>query len=163
MIRYLFILSVLIITSCSTDASGSGRSEKSQKRLRELEWLIGRWENHSNKGNLSEIWERENDSVLIGVSYYVIGRDTVFREKIRLEATEGKVYYKPEVDGQNEGKPVTFTLSRTNDMKWVFENPEHDFPQIITYSHQNDSLVAVISGVQNGQSRSEVFAMKRVR
>lgn len=137
------------------------KTKKNAKQLVELEWLIGRWENRSGDGILSEIWERENDSVFSGVSFYVIGPDTVFQEKIRLESMEGKVYYKPEVDGQNEGKQVIFTRTFNDKMKWVFENPKHDFPQMITYTHSNDSLIAVISGMRNGKPGSEVFAMKR--
>lgn len=159
----LFILILLMGASCAPEVSEHEVTEKNAKQLVELEWMIGRWENHSGEGILSEMWERENDSVFSGVSFYVIGSDTVFQEKIRLESTEGEVYYKPQVDGQNEGKQVVFTQTFNDKMKWVFENPKHDFPQKITYTHRNDSLIAVISGIRNGKPGSEVFAMKRMK
>ena len=46
----------------------------------------------------------------------------------------------------------------------VFENPQHDFPQIISYTKINaDSLVAEISGSKNGQELKQTFPMKRVK
>lgn len=65
---------------------------------------------------------------------------------------------------------ITFcawTIKRPDDIKkaeWlVFENPMHDFPQIISYTKITcDSLVAQISGEKNGQERKQAFPMKRV-
>ena len=44
----------------------------------------------------------------------------------------------------------------------MFENPGHDFPKKISYTKiTNDSLVAEISGQQQGKPASEKFAMKK--
>lgn len=54
---------------------------KKYETIENSNWLIGRWENNSVEGNLSEFWTMANDSTLLGESYFVIGKDTVFGEK----------------------------------------------------------------------------------
>ena len=42
------------------------KSNKGKKTniLNEIDWLIGTWENNSDKGNLLEIWKKENDTAV---------------------------------------------------------------------------------------------------
>jgi hypothetical protein len=59
---------------------------------------------------------------------------------------------------------VRFILKASSDQKLVFENQQHDFPNIISYTKINaDSLVAEISGVKNGQKQKQTFPMKRLK
>ena len=79
-----------------------------------------------------------------------------------IEERNGEVYYVPTVKTQNAGKAVEFKMTYSTDKEWVFENPQHDFPQKITYTMiTGDSLVAEISGTIEGQLRSEKFPMKK--
>ena len=44
-----------------------------------------------------------------------------------------------------------------------FENLQHDFPQKISYQNiQNDSLIALVSGIQNGVAKKYEIPMRRV-
>lgn len=80
-----------------------------------------------------------------------------------IQEKEGLVYI-PTVKDQNVGLPIRFALASISNSQLVFENKEHDFPQMITYTQINsDSLVAEISGVENGKERKESFPMKRVK
>ncbi|MDI1255101.1 MAG: DUF6265 family protein [Flavobacterium sp.] len=135
------------------------------KKFSEIEktfWLIGDWENISNEGTLLESWEKKNDSTLIGTSFFIQNKDTVFAEQIALEEREKELFYIPTVSDQNNGKPVAFKMTSATEKQVVFENPSHDFPQKITYNLiKKDSLVAEISGFQGGKMHSEVFKMKK--
>ncbi len=125
-------------------------------------WLIGTWENKSQNGELTERWEKQNDSVYNGESFFIKGKDTIHSEQIVLSETDGKVKYSPKVKGQNDDKPVDFTMTTVTDKQLVFENQSHDFPQKITYTKiTNDSLVAEISGNHQGRPMSEKYPMKR--
>jgi hypothetical protein len=148
------------LTACGTPAEKEpAREKKTYDELKKAEWFLGRWENNSEEGNLSEIWTRESDSSFIAETYFEIGSDTVFREKVRLEEVDGKLVYRASVSDQNAGKQVSFGITHSSANKLVFENPKHDYPKKITYTMRNDSLVAVISG----GSKQEVFAMGRVK
>ena len=135
---------------------------KAYTQLEKAEWLIGSWGNASPEGNLTENWDKTNDSVYAGHTYFVIGKDTVFTESIRLEEANGKLAYVTAVSDQNDGKAIRFEMTSASDNQLVFENPKHDFPQKITYNKiTNDSLVAEISGMKEGKPSTEQFAMKK--
>ncbi|MGK6352442.1 DUF6265 family protein [Parapedobacter sp. DT-150] len=132
--------------------------------IKKAEWLIGTWENKTPKGSLYESWSQSNDSGFIGKSYFLNDKDTAMFETIQLVEKEQKLYYIVSVANQNDGLPVSFASTTITDNVLVFENPQHDFPQVITYTKINsDSLVAEISGIRNGQERKQTFPMKRIR
>jgi hypothetical protein len=141
----------------------SGKAEtKKYAELAKAEWLIGRWENNSPNGNLSETWKKENDSVFTGASYFIKGKDTLHFETIALSQKGTELTYNPTVQGQNNDKPVAFKMTSATNKELVFENPAHDFPQKIVYNKITaDSLVAQISGMQQGKPASENYPMKK--
>lgn len=157
-----FCYYVILIASCNQ--ATKKEATQSFKLLEKTNWLIGGWENVSNEGVLSEEWEKENDSIYVGESHFVIGKDTVFSEKISLVQEGNQLFYIPTVNDQNEGLPVRFILTSSTDKQLVFENQKHDFPQKIKYSLiTTDSLVAEISGKHEGEMKKETFPMKRVK
>ncbi|HET6559637.1 MAG TPA: DUF6265 family protein [Prolixibacteraceae bacterium] len=134
-------------------------SEKYQM-IETAQWLIGNWQNQSAKGLLTETWRKLDDSTMVGQSYFIAGADTLFLENIRLEQRKDILTYIPIVRDQNNGQAVYFTLTRSTDSVLVFENPEHDFPQKITYSIMaNDSLIAEVSAVVDGKVKSQSFRL----
>ena len=153
----------LLIVLCITSAHSIFGQQKNQP-ITHAKWLIGSWKNQSAKTVDIETWKKLNDSTFIGRSYSLTGGDTVSSEHIRMEQHKGKLYYIPTVKNQNGGKAVTFMLTSSNNKHVVFENPEHDFPQKITYTQiTNDSLVAEISGTKKGWQKAIQFPMKRVK
>ncbi|HLN95969.1 MAG TPA: DUF6265 family protein [Flavobacterium sp.] len=140
-------------------------SQKASSFLNAASWLEGRWENRSKEGVLSEIWQRKNDSLYQGASYFVVENDTVFAENVDLvQKADGQLYYVVSVAGKNGEKPVSFKRTSGTETTMVFENPAHDYPTRITYERrEGDSLVATISGQKDGKPTSEVFRMKKVK
>lgn len=127
-------------------------------------WLVGDWQKQSEKGILTEAWRKLDDSTLVGRSYLISEADTLLLESIRLEQRKGKLYYIPTVSDQNRGQPVVFAQTSLTDSVVVFENPKHDFPQIITYSLLvNDSLSAEIAAVVDGNLKARTFRMGKVK
>jgi hypothetical protein len=139
--------------------------------ITKAEWLIGTWENpptgqpgKTPRGSIYETWSKTNDNEFSGMSYIIKEKDTVVFENIRLVQEQSGLFYIPTVKNQNDGLPVRFATKTISEVQMVFENPEHDFPQIISYTKINtDSLVAEISGVKNGQERKQTFPMRRVK
>jgi hypothetical protein len=150
------LLLSVILMSCN------GSKPTQTRQLEKAEWLVGEWENKSPFGNLSESWQKQNDSLFNGQSFFIKGKDTIHSEAIVLSELKGVVTYSPQVKGQNDDKPVDFKMTSATDKQLVFENPTHDFPQKITYTKiTNDSLVAEISGKQQGKPASEQFGMTK--
>ncbi|TND09272.1 MAG: hypothetical protein FD123_1359, partial [Bacteroidetes bacterium] len=156
------ILSPVIFCSCSSGTPVETKAETGTvpdySKLKELNWLIGKWENNSSEGYAAETWEQQNDSTLEGASYFVAGGDTVSSEKLSLVQTAGDLFYIPVVKDQNNGQPVKFKMTSQSGNQLVFENPSHDFPKKITYNRiTNDSIVAEISGMVEGKLQAQQF------
>jgi hypothetical protein len=150
----LILIIVLTFTSCL--------KSKEASKIVVADWLLGKWENNSADGNLSESWTKVNDSIYDGESYFIKGKDTLHFEKIQMKQKGEDLFYIATVKGQNNDKPVTFKHNDTIEKQLVFENPKHDFPQKIVYSQiTKDSIVIQISGIQQGKPSSERFSMKK--
>jgi hypothetical protein len=153
-----FILLLLAMVSCKD--SDSNKNEK----IKAASWLLGNWENKSADGNLTENWEKVNDSTFQAQSYYIKEKDTLHFESITLQQKGENLTYTATVKGQNNDKPVTFKLKTATDKQLAFENLKHDYPQKISYTQITpDSLVAKISGIQQGKPSSEQFSMKKIK
>ena len=152
------ILLLLVLISCDK------KTTTETKKIHQLDWLVGSWENNSDKGNLSENWKKVNDSTFNGQTYFIKGTDTLHNETFLVNQTEDDVFYIPTVKGQNNDKPVTFKLTQSTEKQFTFENPTHDYPTKIVYNKITaDSMVAEISGVVDGVFSSEKYPMKKAK
>lgn len=127
------------------------------------QWLLGKWENQTQRGKMIEEWSKVNDSTYSGKSYMITTTDSISLESVVLKKEGNDIFYIPTVKGQNNDQPVKFKLTSSSANQLVFENPTHDFPQKITYTLENEnSLMAEISGIINGQQRARKFPMKKL-
>lgn len=158
-------IGLILVFSCGTAAFKNIAAGTEQSSLiKNAGWLIGEWENKTARRTSYESWSVKNDSVYSGKSYFLKEKDTVIMENISLEQHGKDLFYIPLVNGQNNNEPVSFKMVSVSSTQLVFENPAHDFPQMISYTQvTKDSLVAEISGVINGQERSKKFPMRRVK
>jgi hypothetical protein len=157
LIVFICSASLLMFISCQN------KSEKKFDKLEKMNWLLGNWENEMPEGVLTETWTKENDSTFSGTTYFIINKkDTVHSETIILKQLNDELVYRPTVKGQNNDEPVDFKLSYESENSFSFENPKHDYPQKIVYKKVNEtSLVASISGIQQGKQSSESYPMKK--
>ena len=152
------ILLLLAIVSCK-------KSDANEKdKIKAANWLLGNWENKTADGTLTEYWKKVNDSTFQATSYYIKAKDTLHFESITLQQKGEELTYNAAVKGQNDDKAVAFKLTTETEKQLVFENPKHDYPQKIIYTLITpDSLVAKISGIQQGKPSSEQFSMKKIK
>jgi len=132
--------------------------------INDMKWLVGRWENVSLEARYFETWKEVNETTMYGESGSITGTDTVIDETISLEQRGNDLLYIPTVKNQNDGQPVSFKLAAIAGNSFVFENPEHDFPQKITYMQKPSGiLLAKISGKMNGKPHTAFFPMNKVQ
>ncbi|MEE1943786.1 DUF6265 family protein [Pedobacter sp. KR3-3] len=130
--------------------------------LDKTKWLIGTWEQKTARGSVFETWTKASPKEFHGKSYVLKEKDTLVFENIKLVQQTDGLFYIPTVKNQNGGKPVSFKAKTVSASEMVFENPEHDFPQQISYKQINkDSLVAEISGTVKGKFKAQKFQMRR--
>ncbi|MBL7917668.1 MAG: hypothetical protein JNM96_04675 [Bacteroidia bacterium] len=124
-------------------------------------WLVGNWESKTNEGKVYESWKLLADNKLEGVGGEVFKKDTVFKENITL-TTMGKYWvYVPIVGNQN---PILFTLVKSENNLFVFENKEHDFPNKIVYEYIDEKTIkTTVEGNMKGKVISESNLMSKVK
>jgi hypothetical protein len=154
---------VIVIVVCVLFLSCQPSSDKKFEQLEKMNWLVGQWENKMPEGILTETWTKTNDSTFSGTSYFIINKnDTVHSETILLIQLKNELIYSPTVKGQNDDKSVDFILTSDVENSFVFENPKHDYPKKIVYKKvAENSLVATISGIQQGKQTTESYPMKK--
>ena len=110
--------------------------------LDDLSWMAGHWGATIDGVEMEEVWLAPKSGVMLGMHRDTNGAKTSF-EFIRIaETAEGIVYF-----AQPSGKPATpFKLRQVTANRAVFENPQHDFPQLITYTLTEGRLCARVEG-----------------
>jgi len=107
----------------------------------DLHPFVGCWENEN--GLEREAWTEDPSGWLVG---YAASRDAdgnvTFFEHMRIEvAGEGEVLV---VTGQDNSE-TRFARNMGDDKsEYRFENPAHDYPQVIVYKRNRDALNAYI-------------------
>ena len=150
----LFLITILIFASC-------GKS-KDVSKIVGADWLLGKWENKSEDGNLLEIWKKANDSLFIGESYFIKENDTLHSEKIELQQKGENLVYVSTIKGQNNDKPIDFKHNIEIEKELVFENPKNDYPRKIVYKPiAKDRIFIEVSGIQHDKPSSIQYSMKK--
>jgi len=154
------LISIGICIICFTLACKESMKHSNKREFNTMDWILGTWVGNSEQGTVTEKWVKINDTLFAGQSFTIHGSDTLSCETISLQIGDTAILYIPLVKGQNDNKPIVFKLSYSDNTRMVFENPEHDFPQIISYQLKTeDTLVATISGMQVGIMQSFSISM----
>ena len=164
--RRAFCLNFIIVMAACSQSKVNTNDKVSgpSNHFKLTQWVIGSWASESSDALSYEFWHQINDSTLAGRSYSVSNGDTVSSEYIMLVERNGQISYVPTVREQNDDLPVEFKLKSITEMKMVFENPDHDFPQRISYEKlSGDSLIAEIAGMVKGSHRAVQFPMRRLK
>ena len=116
----------------------------------DLEWLLGCWQ--TPDGSALEVWVKDADSSFLGFGVTTSEGAIRSYELLRIASTEeGAWTYTAHPKGQAS---ATFTATETGDQRVTFTNPEHDYPQRITYERNGDDLLASASAMDGGSQQS---------
>lgn len=137
------------------------KSEDKKITLDNLHWLSGCWNNGDTLNRYDEHWMKPAGTSMLGMSRTVAEGETIAYEFLRIQKEKGgAIYYVANPSGQ---KPDSFKLVKSERNLWIFENPQHDFPQKVIYRLNGDSLIARIEGTTNGKVRGIDFPMKKTK
>lgn len=126
--------------------------------------LAGSWLMNTSRGQTLETWESAGPNHMLCKSYRIIAQDTVLLESIQLAKTGDEINYISTVTGQNGGKPIKFTMTSSANNRYVFENPNHDFPKRIVYDLLSKDIIhAWIDGGEQAKMKRSDFYYHRIR
>lgn len=136
------ILVLLALASCNPKPDFSG--------------LCGNWVIADQNAKQVEKWIC-TEAGARGKSYRIVGSDTLFSEKYSLAHFDELGWVlNISVEGQNQDAYIPFTLTQWNDGMLEFSNPNHDFPNRITYTWNSpDSLKVIVDDGAYGVKKLE--------
>ncbi len=117
----------------------------SKEEKKNFDWLVGEWERANEEEGRStfENWKKENDSTYVGFGFTLKGQDTVWYENTIFATRDGM--WKLQVSLKDSEASVDFKATNFDENSFVVENPENDFPKVITYKKEGEKLIAEIS------------------
>ncbi len=122
------------------------------QRAVDLSWLEGHWVScdTGSPGLTAETWIAAGE-VLLGTNVNTAHDGTVAGwEQLRIVHSDSVTSYVAMPGG---GPPVTFVLVDQAPEGAVFENREHDWPQVVVYERDGDRLTADVRGLDPDQPR----------
>jgi hypothetical protein len=126
--------------------------------MTDLAVLNGEWVSYKGV-KFNENWRVIDNYNIEGEGFSLNGIDTVFFESLSVVRKSDSVYYR--VSFPEENNDVDFLLTEAHKTKWIFINPENDFPSIIIYQVEEDSLLTVsISNIRG--NKEQFFYLKKV-
>lgn len=152
-LSFLFLLSGLLAAPSAAQSAGD--------LVEGLAWMSGCWLSETPRRSIEETWMVPRGGSLLGVNRTVVGGKTVAWEFLQIrEVRPDTLAYIAAPSGQAQ---AMFPFEAATEGEVSFWNPEHDFPQRISYKLvAPDSMTAHIEGDVDGQARSAEFAFRRV-
>ena len=133
----------------------------SESDVTALAWLAGCWAPEKGEAGSMEHWLPPAGGTMLGVSRTVKNGRTVQFEFMQLRMNaDGKLVFIALPSGQKE---TTFVAAAIGKDSVTFENPQHDFPQKVSYRLESSTrLIGRIEGNRGGTLRGVDFPMRRV-
>ncbi|KQW86613.1 DUF6265 family protein [Brevundimonas sp. Root1279] len=123
----------------------------------DLSWMSGYWLSCEDGREVSETWSDPRGDLMVGHGV-TLSRGRSSFELFRIAPHEGGVAY----FAQPSGGPATiFAAAEVGSDHVVFVNPEHDFPQRVSYRLEGDVLNARIDGQIDGQPQAMEWRYRR--
>ena len=126
-----------------------------------LAFMAGCWSQDGRDAGSTEQWTLPAGGTMLGMMRTVRDGRTVGFEFLRIEAgDDGDTWLTASPSGQETAR---FRLVSASVHEVAFENPQHDFPQRISYRLLAPGrLLGRISGTIDGEQRTVEFPMTRM-
>jgi len=130
-------------------------------RVTQFNWLSGCWAFATENGRYEEIWTTPSGNSMLGMSRRLENGYTREYEYMRIVTSGGGGF--DFIAKPKDSDETSFNASSFSEHQVVFENPDNDFPQKITYQLvAQDQVHARIEGPAKGHTMTLNFPMKRV-
>jgi len=143
------LLSLILLTlfhSCKRAEPSTITEEQHSIASENFDWLLGDWERADEKDGKQtfERWTKVNIMEYHGFGFTLQNSDTIWQEDIKLIYRDSVWNF--EVSGRGEDQPTIFRLTDIKSERFDSQNPENEFPKIISYYREGNKMHALISG-----------------
>lgn len=138
-----FALSALLVAATFSPSLHGQTRPRVSASVTQLAWLAGAWTGGNNGVTTEERWTPPSGGAMLATGRTVRDATMVEFEFLRIVERDGTLVYIAQPNGR---PPTEFVLASIDRQLVTFENPRHDFPQVIQYAQQPDgSLRARVS------------------
>lgn len=152
---------LLLFFSCKNDNKELDNNEA----LEAMGKFTGTWQLQP-KLKSYEHWEHVNNG-FIGKDFHITDGDTVLTTVYFIEPQGDSIRLQVQpIDFSGEGKNATinYKLTSANSQRFVFTNPNHNFPKTMTFSFQRNGreIALYLEGMLNGQVQQADLLYKKI-
>lgn len=148
MTRLLALTAIFAVGALSAHAQENGPDL--ERNAYSLDWMSGCWAHE--RYDQREVWSEDLGGLMFGYGVIRNGDGKVtFFEDLRIEEREGGAVY---VASPRGAPPTEFVETERSGLSVTFENPDHDYPQKISYGANRVALVATISTIDDDKVQS---------
>jgi hypothetical protein len=120
-------------------------------------WLEGVWTGVPGGPPTEERWIPPSGGAMLATSRTVSGGRMVAFEFLRIVERDGTLVYIAQPNGRD---PTEFVLTSVGEQRAVFENPQHDYPTMISYTLGEDGVLTARIAAAGG-ARAQDFRFRR--
>ena len=148
--RYILILFALLVP-LAPGISADSSTQLGNRSFSDLEFLAGCWKSAPDESgtHIYEHYSHSSQNTIVAFIYTWRGDELVFYEFIRISAEQDGIWFYPYPGGRSPA--IRFGLAASGPDGAEFVNPEHDFPQRISFIRiaDGDELATLVTGVRN--------------
>jgi len=134
------------------------RTKGAPGTIAQMAWLPGFWVGGTAPTHVEERWTPPASGSILGLARTLRGTSLGSFEFLCISERDGTLVYTALPDGRTT--PTFFTLTSITESSATFENPTHDYPQLVRYTRQADgSLQTTISAT--GGTRAQNMVLKK--
>lgn len=163
MILRAAIISIgLLLAGCAATPTTTETADAGlDTRLASVAFLTGSWVRENGDRRAEEHWTEPRSGSMFGVARTMRSDTTRGFEHLRIMIDDEGIVLLASPGGRHPATP--FRLVGSGPGFVAFENPEHDFPQRISYRLDGDDLIGQISGDDGGETQTIDFPYTRDR
>jgi len=122
-------------------------------------WLAGPWTTQRGTRTIEEQWNEPRGGMMQATGRTTQGERLVEFEFLRIVRRGGSLVF---IAQPNGAPPTEFALTAHGPDSVRFENPAHDFPQVVCYRRTGaDAVLAVVSATRDGKVSAVRFEYRR--
>jgi hypothetical protein len=160
--RFPLVLLALLTLPLALAAADPKPASSPTPKVEQVAWLAGQWRSEKAGRVIDEQWMTPGAGLMLGMARTIAKGKVIEFEFVQIrEGPGGDLFYVAKPSGQAE---AAFRMKSMEPTAIVFENTEHDFPQVIGYLLQPDGgLLAFVEGPKSdGTTKRIEYSYRRV-
>jgi hypothetical protein len=127
--------------------------------IAQLAWLAGTWSGVNGPSTTEERWTPGASGAMLGLGRSLRGAAQASFEFLCIAEREGGLVYTAWPNARPA--PTYFVLTAISDDSATFENPSHDYPQLVRYTRRADGALETTISLSTGQQAATMVLQRQ--